>query len=287
MDMEVGLKRSGIDVLMITYNRATYTRLALSHLLERSAPDTRVWVWHNGNDQETLDVVRSFEPRLYRFHHSPQNVRLTGPTNWLFGNATGEYLSKVDDDCIVPVEWDVRLRQAHADEPRFGVLGCWRFPDEDFLPELAEQKIREFNGGHKLLMNMWVEGSGYLMKGECVDRLGPLRDGQSFPDYCIEIGRRGWINGWLYPFLYQEHMDDPRAEHSLLRTDADLVRHLPLSAERNGVRTISAWVAQLKRSARLVQSAPVDPAYWSPLRRRYRGAIRKLSRALTGRKEIW
>lgn len=281
------MNRSGIDVLMITYNRAKYTELALSNLLDRSQPSTRVWVWHNGDDQATLDVVKQYKDRLFRFHHSEKNLRLTFPTNWLFENATGEYLSKVDDDCIVPMHWDQKLSLAHASEPRFGVLGCWRFPDEDFLPEIADRKICAFANGTRVMVNMWVEGSGYLMKGACVDKLGLLREGQSFADYCIEIGRLGWINGWIFPFLYQEHMDDPRAEHSELHTDADLVRQLPLSAARNGVSTISAWVAQLKRSARLVQTAPIDPAYWSPLRRRYRHAVKKLSRLLTGRKEIW
>jgi glycosyltransferase involved in cell wall biosynthesis len=281
------MEASGIDVLMITFNRASYTRRALSELLRRSAPSTRVWVWHNGNDRETLEVVQSFREQLFRFHHSEENVRLTKPTNWLFENATGEYLSKVDDDCIVPERWDQKLMQAHIDEPKFGVIGCWRFPEEDFVPELAEQKIKAFAGGHRLLVNMWVEGSGYLIKRACVDRFGLLQDGRSFADYCIQIGRSGWVNGWMYPFLYQEHMDDPRAEHSELRTDMDLARHLPLSAQRNGVRTIEAWIAQLRRSARIVQSARIDPAYWSPSRRFLRKTFGKLARVFSGEKAFW
>lgn len=277
----------GADVLMITYNRPVYTRLALSALLNRSSASTRVWLWQNGEDPETLEVVESFRPRLFRYHHSRENLGLTTPTNWLFENARGQFLSKVDDDCIVPLEWDLKLAQAHADEPLFGVIGCWRFPDEDFFPELAQRKIRTFSGGHQLLVNMWVEGSGYLMKRACVDKLGPIRNGRSFSDYCIRIGRSGWVNGWMYPFLYQEHMDDPRAEHSVLRTDADFVSRLPLSARKNGVKTLEAWVAQLKRSAKLVQSAPIDPAYWSPFRRRIRNAFRSLSRAITGETSYW
>lgn len=281
------MQRDGIDVLMITYNRPHYTRLALSELLARSEPTTRVWVWHNGNHEETLATVRQFEDRLYRFHHSEENVRLTKPTNWLFSNARGAYLSKVDDDCIVPERWDTLLRKAHEDERRFGVLGCWRFQDEDFVPELAEKKIQTFAGGHRLMVNLWVEGSGYLMKGECVDQQGPLLEGQSFPDYCIAVGRAGWINGWIYPFLYQEHMDDPRAEHSELRSDADLVNHLPLSAKKNGVKTIDDWVAQLRRSARIVQEAPINPGYWSPARRKIRNALGRASRFVTGSKRVW
>ncbi len=279
----------GTDILMITYNRARYTRLALSKLLERCDDSMRVWVWQNGSDPETMAVVDELRdhPRMHRYHHSPENVRLTTPTNWLWKNASGDYLSKVDDDCIVPEDWGALLRQAHEDEPRFGVIGCWRFQEEDFVPRLAERKIRGFGGGHRLLVNLWVEGSGYLMKRACLNRFGPLKEGQSFTDYCIQIGRVGWFNGWIYPFLYQEHMDDPRAANSGLASDADLERYLPLSAKRNGVTSVAEWLEQLKRSARRVQVASADPAYWSPTRRRLRRIGRRIKHLITGRKSEW
>lgn len=279
----------GIDVLMITYNRPDYTRLALGELLDRSDESTRVWVWHNGTDEETLAVVRENRehPRFHRFHHSEENVALRDPTNWFWSEARGAYLSKVDDDCVVPRDWTRLLRRAHEDEPRFGVIGCWRFQDEDFDPSLAERKIREFSGGHRLLVNLWVEGSGYLMKRACRDAVGPIGPKQSFTAWCIEVARRGWINGWVYPFLYQEHMDDPRAEHTGLRSEADLEQYLPLSARVNGVTSIAEWDAQLRRSARLVQEASTDLAYWSPLRVRLRGVRRRLRKAFTRNKRSW
>ncbi len=275
------------DVLMITYNRPDYTRLALNALLENSDAATRIWLWHNGLDEKTLAVAHEYRPHLHRFHHSRENLALAAPTNWLYANAPGAYLSKVDDDCIMPERWTEKLRAAHEAEPRFGIIGCWRFQEEDFEPGLAERKFRTFASGYRLLVNMWVEGSGYLMKRACVDRFGPLQPGRSFTDYCIAVGRAGWINGWIYPFLYQEHLDDPRAEHSALRTDADLARHLPLSARKNGVVSLEEWLNQLKRSARLVQAAPPEPAYWPPGRRRLRHVISKAQRILTGAKAHW
>lgn len=68
---------TNIDVLMVTYNRPTYTRLSLEHLLDSCDESMRVWVWHNGNDQDTLDVVASMRghARFHEFHHSPENQR--------------------------------------------------------------------------------------------------------------------------------------------------------------------------------------------------------------------
>ena len=272
---------SGIDVLVVTYNRPVYTERSLQALFANTDPMTRIWLWHNGNDGDTLAVVERFRDRLFRFVHSKINVQLTKPTNWLLENASGDLLGKVDDDCLVPPSWDRRLEKAHRDEPSFGVLGCWRFFDEDFVPELANKKIRSFRGGHRVLVNHWVAGTGFLMKRACVADGGLVKEARGFTDYCIELARRGWVNGWIYPFLYQEHMDDPRAAHTGIRSDDDLQRSAPLSARMNGITTVRAWEERLRQSARDVQAAPLDLAYYSPLRRRMRNLGLRLSRLLS------
>ncbi len=200
-----------IDILYISYNRPDYTKMSLKRLLDTCDDSMRVWVWHNGTDKETLDVLQSFRyhSNFYKFYHSIENKKLNAPTNWMWSTAKGDFLSKIDDDCLMPLGWADVLRQAHTDMPQFGVIGCWRFPDEDFVPQLANKKIKEFNGGHSLLQNCWIEGSGYLMKRECLVENGLLKENGNFTDYCIQLARKGRINGWYYPFLYQEHLDDP------------------------------------------------------------------------------
>ncbi len=277
-----------IDILMITFNRPEYTRLALERLLATCDENMRVWVWHNGNDARTLEIVRSLtaHPRVYEFHYCKENKMLREPTNWFWSYSTGDFLCKVDDDCLMPDGWADTLRRAHIDVPQFGVIGCWRFPEEDFVPELAHKKIRSFASGHQLMQSCWVEGSGYLMKSACLETNGLLRPDESFTQYCVRLCLHGWINGWYYPFLYQEHMDDPRSSHSCLKTDEDVERWMPLSARINGVRTVAEWQAQLKRSARLLQQAPVDPRYYTGWRRRLRNVRCRVQR-LFGIKRKW
>lgn len=277
-----------VDVLMITYNRPDYTKLSLRRLLDSCPEDARVWVWHNGADAETLAAVEALRahPRFFRFHHSPENRKLREPTNWLWRNAQGGYLSKVDDDCLVPDGWIERLRAAHRDVSELGIIGCWRFEEEDFSPELAAWKIRHLPGGHELLVNFWIEGSGYLMKRACLEAQGELRPDQSFTHYCIELALAGWTNGWLYPFLLQEHMDDPRAPHTGLRTDADLFARMPLTAADNGMTSLRDWEQLIRRDALVVQQAPIDPAYWRWWRRKLR-ALRTRAWRLLGRRAQW
>lgn len=269
-----------IDILMITYDRPEYVRLSLQRLLDTCDEHMHVWIWHNGEDEATLEVARSFanHPRVKAFHHSPQNQLLTAPTNWLWTHATGDLLSKVDDDCLVSHGWASLLTQAHEDHGAFGVLGSWRFLDEDFVPRLARRKIERFPGGHQVLRNAWVQGSGYLMKRRCVDEQGPLQDGQSFTDYCLRLALRGYVNGWYYPFVREEHMDDPRSPFTGLRCDADLQRRLPLSAQQSGASTLQAWEQQLRRSARTLQAASPDPRAHMGWRRRLRTAPTTLRR---------
>lgn len=269
-----------IDILMITYNRPHYTKMSLQRLIETCDSNSRVriWLWHNGTDEPTLKVVQSFlnQPCVHKFHHSPINVKLNKPTNWLWENAIGDYFGKVDDDCLMADGWIDTLLRAHEDEPSFGILGCWRHLDEDFIPALANKKIATFRGGHKIMKNCWIAGSGYLMKRECVADMGFLNEKVNFTEYGKLLARRGWIHGWYYPFIFQDHMDDPRSEHSMLRTDADLAEFLPLSAQRSGVTSLAEWQNRLLLSAKELQAAPANPKYYFGWRRKLRGLRNRL-----------
>lgn len=277
------MSENGIDILMITYNRAAYTRLSLARLLETCDESCRVWLWHNGTDEETLDVVCSHldHPRIHEFHHSTENRKLREPTNWLLENARGEYVSKVDDDCLVPHEWLAVLRKAHEDEPRFGAIGCWHFMPEDFCEATGGRKIQAFGGGHRVMCHPWIGGTGFLVKRTCVERVGLLRKKESgMTSFHLRVALKGWVNGWYYPFLWQEHMDDPRAPHSLLRTDEDLRTYMPLSATTFGAATLQEWTERLRADARHVQEASPDPREHIGWRPRWRRIRRRCLQAL-------
>jgi len=269
-----------IDIVFITYIRPEYTRLSLKRLLDTCDESMRVWVWHNGTDEETLEIVQSFRdhPSFFKFHHSIENKKLNEPTNWLWTHAKGDFLSKVDDDCLMPYDWANVLRRAHADVPEFGVIGCWRFPEEDFVPELANKKTREFTGGHRLMQNCWIEGSGYLMKRECLKVNGLLRSAETFTDYCIRLANKGWINGWYYPFLYQVHMDDPRSPNTLLKSDDDFKRYLPLTARKFGLGSLDEWSERLRNSPVVLQTANINPKLYVGWRGRMRRIRRRIIR---------
>lgn len=273
---------------MITYNRAEYTRMTLGRLLDTCDEQMRVWVWHNGTDTDTLNAVESLSNHrsFYRLHVSEENKRLREPTNWFWSTSDAEYLSKVDDDCLLPDGWAQTLKAAHGANPTLGIIGCWRFYEEDFVPDLAEKKITSLGGGHQLMRNCWVQGSGYLMKRGCVEEAGLLRDNETFTDYSIRLALGGWQNGWYYPFIHEEHMDDPRSAFCGIKTEHDFQRSKPLSAINDRVRSLAEWAARVQYTARSVQEASPNPLHHTGWRGRVRRIQKRLLRAM-GAREPW
>lgn len=274
------------DILMITYNRPGYTRRALGRLLDSCDEKMRVWVWHNGSDGPTLEVVQSFRshPRFHHFEHSLENKRLGVPTNWFWKQSDGDYVSKVDDDCLLPNGWSQTLRSALTANPELGVIGCWRFYDEDFVPRLADKKLRSLREGHRIMANCWVQGSGYVMRREVIHQHGSLTE--SFPAYCIRAALTGWQNGWYFPFIHEEHMDDPRSPFCEIKTDAEFMAQRPLSAINDNVTTLAQWAARVKHMALLVQEASPDPRMHVGWRKRL-GVLRQRIRKLAGIEKDW
>jgi len=144
-----------LDVLMLTYNRPMYTERALRRLLDEADAHTRIWVWHNGGDEDTLAVVRSFEdhPRLHTVLRSPVNRKLREPTNWFWQHADAPLLGKVDDDCLVPEGWIESLRAAHECEPKLGVISAWPFRAEDLDASRADRKSIALPNGQRIMRN--------------------------------------------------------------------------------------------------------------------------------------
>lgn len=274
-----------VDILMITYNSADYVNLSLPRLLESCDESARVWLWHNGDDEETLAAVEAHrgDPRVHKFHHSRENKKLREPTNWLWAGSDADFVSKVDDDCLVQPDWLSRLREVHSVHDGFGALGSWRFLDEDFRPDLAERKVKTYGGGQQVLRNHWVQGSGYLLPRRLVEVEGPIQEGRSWVDYCLRLARRGAEHGWVYPFVREDHMDDPRSPNTIFRTDEDFRRRRPLSAQAHGVDRLDQWTEQMRQSALVVQEASLDLRAYSGWRARRRTLLRRAEKVVRGR----
>jgi glycosyltransferase involved in cell wall biosynthesis len=273
--------------MLVTHNRARYTSLTLPRLLETCPEGSRVWVWHNGSDRDVLDVIDQHRghARLHRVHVSPENVGLRPALNWLWTEAEGEFLSKVDDDSLMEPGWVEHLMRAHHAWSGFGVLGSWRFPEEDWDETVAARKITELHGV-RILRNHWVQGSGHMFRRSLVTEMGALQPGQSFPAWCLRVAQKGYVNGWPLPLVREEHLDDPRHPLTDFVDEASYQASLPLSAKHTRALTLADWLEQTKSDARAVQGASLDLRQYIGWRRKLIHARRRVRRLVTG-KNAW
>jgi glycosyltransferase involved in cell wall biosynthesis len=208
-----------VHLVFITYNRLDYTRKALASILRDPNEAFTLTIWDNASTDGTRDFLRNevADPRIDDVVLSEKNVGQIQPLNAIWSKSRCDLLGKLDNDCLVTPGWTHILARAHADIPQLGVVACWHFMEDDFDVERAKPKIAEL-GGHRILRHPWTCGTGLLIKRRVFEEIGPLT-GTSTSHYWLEMARRGYVNGFYYPLVLQEHMDDPRSEHSHLKDE--------------------------------------------------------------------
>ena len=267
----------GVDILFLAHNRAHYIRKTLPRLLASVPEGTRVWIWQNENYPEVsrlLDQHRD-DPRVFRIHRNPTNAGLVAPTNWIWREAEGGLIGKVDDDCLVPDGWVELMAEAHEASDQLGVIAMWPFPASDLLPETLHRRGLTLGEGRHLLQNCWVGGSGYLMKRKCISVNGLVSDRRSFTRYCIDLSAFGYLVGWHHPLILQDHMEDPRSDYCTIRTDTDLVEQRPQAISLLPEPTVKAWIEQHEELAKGVQTASLDPKDHQTPRQRLSWRLRR------------
>lgn len=202
-----------IDLILLTYNRLEYTKLTLGTILADPTEEFSLTIWDNGSTDGTVDYLKGSvrDPRIREIVYSPTNVGQLAACNTVFSKSKADLLGKLDNDCLLTPGWTRPLSAAHRDIPKLGVVACWHFFPEDFDHEKARAKIQRF-GEHQLLRHPWTCGTGLLFKRSTYQQLGPLT-GRATTEYWIRMAEAGFINGFYYPPVWQEHMDDVRSKH--------------------------------------------------------------------------
>lgn len=92
-----------VSILLPTYNRAAYLRLALESILAQTFTNFEVVVMDNASTDDTPAVVASFDDPRIVYHRNPRNVGAVGNHNRGLRHCRGEYLAIFsDDDLMLP-----------------------------------------------------------------------------------------------------------------------------------------------------------------------------------------
>jgi GT2 family glycosyltransferase len=267
-----------IALVFITYNRLDYTRLSLPQLLADPTEEFNLTIWDNGSTDGTQNYLHTVrDRRIVDIVFSSTNKGQAYVTNKVWGESTADLVGKVDNDCLVTPGWTRILTQAHEDIDNLGVIGCWHFFPEEFDYEKARHKIQTF-GNHQIFRHPWVDGSALLLKRKVYLRYGPCLEKDYLTRFWLRLAVAGYINGFYYPLVYQEHMDDPRSQHTVLKTEKDFQNNMPHTARNRGIYSLKDWEQCLRNDAVILQTASINPKLyvgWRAKLRRLRSRIRK------------
>ncbi len=209
-----------IDLAFVTYNRVDYTRKSLASILADPTEEFSLTIWDNASTDGTAEYLRREvrDPRIREIVYSRTNIGQIPAVNQIWSQSKADLLGKLDNDCIMTPGWTRILAKAHEDIPKLGVVACFHFFESDFDYSRAAHKIQKF-GSHRILRHPWTCGTGFLIKRSTYEESGPI-DGDATTHYWIKMALRDYINGFYYPLVFQEHMDDPKSQYCQLKDQA-------------------------------------------------------------------
>jgi glycosyltransferase involved in cell wall biosynthesis len=271
-----------IELVFITHQRLEYTRLALASVLADPKEEFSLTIWDNASTDGTVEYLKNevSDPRIADIVLSKENVGQTAAVNEVWSRSKADLLGKLDNDCIVTPGWTRALAEAHRDIERLGVVACWHFFSDDFDYERAKHKIQTF-GAHQIFRHPWTCGTGLLFKRTDFEAFGPIRE-KATTQYWLRMAAAGRINGFYYPFIYQEHMDDPMSPYSKVRTETGLREQAAITAglqarRFENVQSLLEWRSEIIRN---LLDDPYDPNYYGGWRRKWAGARHRVTNLL-------
>ncbi len=211
-----------IHLIFICYNRLEYTKLSLASVLADLNEEFSLTIFDNGSTDGTTEYLKKEvnDPRIEDIILSHKNIGQTAAVNQVWSRSKADLLGKLDNDCLMSPGWTKILGQAHADIPELGVVACWHYFLEDFDFEKAKRKIQRF-GQHQILKHPWTCGTGVLIKRDTFKKFGPIQD-KAMTQYWTNMAIAGLTNGWYFPLVHQEHMEDPLSTKCMYHDDESL-----------------------------------------------------------------
>lgn len=257
--------------------------MALTSVLADPTEKFSLTIWDNASTDGTIEYLKDKvdDPRIADIIFSKENIGQTNAVNQIWSSSKADLLGKLDNDCLVTTGWTRTLAQAHNDIDNLGVVACWHYLPEDLDYERAKHKIQKF-GRHQILRHPWTCGTGLLLKRSTYEEFGPIKTNAT-TRYWLKIAKMGYVNGFYYPPIYQEHMDDPLSQHTLLKNDDTIrqARDITYTLKSHNINTMTERMQRRKLVLANLLDDPWDPKYYTGWRAKLRHATSRVSRMFT------
>lgn len=203
------------SIIVLNYRRLKYTQQTIGRLLkettvphelilvDNSAPnldnsplaiETRAFLETVEGNQHTKKLIKIFNDK---------NLGVAGGRNEGLKVATGNYLSTIDDDVLVPENYDRLLIDACDKVPRLGITGICVEPHKYDLKIINGVKIRPKTIGN-------LGGAFLTIPRRVFEKVGYYRVYGSYgledSDYFVRLNKLGLISAYIEP--RGVHLDD-------------------------------------------------------------------------------
>jgi len=174
--------KTKITVCILTYNRASYLREAITSVLKQSYTDFKLHIFDNCSTDNTRDVVESFHDKRITFLSTSKNIGFERNFIRCFETTKTNYLITLgDDDILLPNALSVlvSLLESHPN-CSIGRSAGYRFfkrSDQIDIIDQSSTKLRTFRRGdvaisHALLYNLG-SFTGLIIRKSCATKLVP------------------------------------------------------------------------------------------------------------------
>lgn len=127
-----------MDIIILNWNRKNYTEKTIENVIARTTiPHSLILVDNNSTEEsgvrQYLDTVKGNKHTVEVKHvRNSVNYGVGGGRNTGLMVASGDYLVTLDDDVLIPKDWDVLMAQACDKIPKLGITGInvepFKFP---------------------------------------------------------------------------------------------------------------------------------------------------------------
>jgi glycosyltransferase involved in cell wall biosynthesis len=165
-----------VSVIIPTYNRADFLRLAITSVLNQTFQDFEIIVVDDASEDHTHEVVHNFRDKRIKYIRHEVNKRVAAARNTGVLNSSGDYVAFVDDDDEwLPKKLQMQVALLEDDTSTVGVVYTGYVQIDRSTGRILEQIIHKRKGNicNDILESNFIgPASTVLIRRKCFDRVG-------------------------------------------------------------------------------------------------------------------
>jgi len=141
-----------LSIVVLNWNRLHYTRQTIECLLKKTTvPHELILVDNNSTDESGIrnylnQVSGNTNTKEIKLIFNNKNLGVAGGRNSGLSKATGDYLMTIDDDILVPDNYDIHFSKICDNIPKLGITGVNVEPIKYEVKEMNGIRFRPKNG---------------------------------------------------------------------------------------------------------------------------------------------